>query len=256
MRSTPTAADGTVLAWTKNLATDHRTPFDQRWGGWYVTGKASGLSHMGNAFATSAATAAERSPELNTLGDKFDATGYLSPYSDVTALMVLEHQGHLTNLLTRLGWETRAAAYEAQSGGSISPLRVSARAPFSFDAAVIEIVDYLLFVGEAPLPGRVEGTSGFAEQFAQRGPFDRQGRSLRQFDLERRLMRYPCSYMIYSAVFDELPAKSRAAIYRRMWQILSGAERSEKYAGLSDTDRAAIVHILRDTKKELPEYFR
>ena len=130
------------------------------------------------------------------------------------------------------------------------------RATFSVEAAVTEIADYLLFVGEAPLPGRVQGSSGFAEQFARRGPFDSRGRSLRQLDLERRLMRYPCSYMIYSDVFDALPAQPREAIYRRMWQILSGSDRSEKYARLSDADRAAIVEILRDTKKGLPDYFR
>ena len=255
VRSTLTAASGTALPW-KNLATDHRTPFDERWGGWYVTGNTSGLSHMGNVFAASAATAtADRSSDLDTLEGQFDITAYLSPYSDVVAVTVLEHQAHLTNLLTRLGWETRAAAYEAQTGGS--PQRpLLARAPFSFEAAVTEIVDYMLFADEAPLPGRVQGTSGFAEQFAQRGPFDSRGRSLRELDLERRLMRYPCSYLIYSAFFDELPAQPREAIYRRMWQILSGNERSDKYARLSDRDRVAIVEILRDTKKGLPDYFR
>ena len=123
-------------------------------------------------------------------------------------------------------------------------------------STVTEIVDYLLFVDEAPLPGRVQGTSGFAEQVAQRGPFDQQGRSLRQFDLSRRLMRYPCSYLIYSPVFDALPAQPREAIYQRMWQILSGHERSGRYARLSESDRVAIVQILRDTKKGLPGYFR
>src|SRR5580704_15061123 len=123
-------------------------------------------------------------------------------------------------------------------------------------STVTEIVDYLLFVDEAPLPGRVQGTSGFAEQFARRGPFDQQGRSLRQFDLSRRLMRYPCSYLIYSPVFDALPAQPRAAIYQRMWQILSGHERSGRYTRLSESDRVAIVQILRETKKGLPDYFR
>jgi hypothetical protein len=247
VRSTPTGADGTARPWTKNLATDHRSPFDQRWGGWYVTGRTSGLSHMGNAFATSPDTvASEHSPELDTLDGKFDTTVYLSPYSDIVALMVLEHQVHLENLLTRLSWETRAAAYDQQTG--------AARA-FSFEAAVADIVDYLLFVDEAPLPGPLRGTSGFAEEFAQRGPLDSHGRSLRQLDLEHRLMKYPCSYMIYSAMFDQLPPRARDAIYRRMWQILNGTERAEKYARLSDADRTAVVEILRDTKKGLPDYF-
>jgi hypothetical protein len=161
----------------------------------------------------------------------------------------------MINLLTRLDWETRARDYEAQAGRSTDDQPLHARAPFSFDSAVVEIVDYLLFVDEAPLPGRIRGTSGFAEQFAQRGPFDNQGRSLRQLDLNRRLMRYPCSYLIYSSVFDALPAPPREAIYQRMWQILSGHERSERYARLSESDRLAIVQILRDTKQGLPGYF-
>ena len=256
MRSTATAADGTAVPSALNVASDHRTPFDRRWGGWYVTGKTFGLAHLGNVFATRPATPASGpSAELDTLQDKFDTAAYLSPYSDVVALMVLEHQAHLTNLLTRLNWETRAAAHGAQAGDSMRQQPLPRRA-FSFAAAVTEIVDYLLFVNEAPLPGRVQGTSGFAEQFARQGPFDARGRSLRQLDLVRRLMRYPCSYMIYSPAFDELPAQSRDAIYRRMWQILSGNERSDKYARLPDSDRVAIVQILRDTKKGLPDYFR
>jgi len=255
VRSMATDADGTTLAGTRNLATDHRTPYEQRWGGWYVTGRTGGLVHMGNSFATSLnGTTIERSPDLATLQGKFDTTGYLTPYSDIVALMVLEHQGHLMNLLTRLGWETRAADYETQTGDS-SPLPPG-RASFSFDRAVTEIVDYLLFVDEAPLPGPVEGTSGFAEEFIGRGPFDRRGRSLRQLDLERRLMRYPCSYVIYSPVFDELPDRARDAIYRRLWQVLGGNDRSGKYSLLSENDRTAIVQILRETKPGLPEYFR
>jgi hypothetical protein len=257
VRSTLTAADGVALPWTKNIASDHRTPFNQRWGGWYVTGTTSGFPHMGNVLARSAATGAvERSPDLETLDGKFETKAYLSPYSDVVALMVLEHQAHLINLLTRLDWETRARDYEARAGRSTYDQPLHPRAPFSLDAAVTEIVDYLLFVDEAPLPGRIQGTSGFAEQFAQRGPFDRQGRSLRQFALNRRLMRYPCSYLIYSSLFDALPDQPRDAIYQRMWQILSGHERSERYARLSASDRVAIVQILRETKKGLPDYFR
>jgi hypothetical protein len=260
VRSTLTAADGVALPWTRNVASDHRTPFNQRWGGWYVTGTTSGFPHMGNVLAGSAGSGAtvagERSPDLETLDGKFETKAYLSPYSDVVALMVLEHQAHLINLLTRLDWETRARDYEARAGRSTDGQPLLSRAPFSFDAAVTEIVDYLLFIDEAPLPGRIRGTSGFAEQFSQRGPFDNQRRSLRQLDLDRRLMRYPCSYLIYSRVFDALPAQPREAIYQRMWQILSGHERSERYARLSASDRVAIVQILRDTKKGLPDYFR
>ena len=69
-------------------------------------------------------------------------------------------------------------------------------------------------------------------------------------------MRYPCSYMIYSEAFDQLSPELKTAIYRRMWHILSGEETSGKYARLSKADRQAVVSILRDTKKGLPDYFR
>jgi hypothetical protein len=114
-------------------------------------------------------------------------------------------------------------------------------------AALNELADAMLFVGEAPLQGEIAGTSGFAEAFAARGPRDREGRSLRDLSLKGRLLRYPCSYMIYSDAFGALPAEARAAVYRRMWKVLS--------AKLAE-DREAIVEILRETKSELPDYFR
>ena len=124
------------------------------------------------------------------------------------------------------------------------------------EEAVKELVDYLLLIDEAPLPAKIEGGSGFARKFAAEGPRDSQGRSLRLLDLERRLLRYPCSYMIYTAAFDGLPVEARDSIYRRMWRVLSGEERDGRYARLSIADRRAVVEILRDTKRDLPGYFR
>ena len=79
---------------------------------------------------------------------------------------------------------------------------------------------------------------------------------MRQFDLEHRLMRYPCSYLIYSEAFDALPAAAKSAIYQRLWQILSGEESGERYARLSKADRQAILEILRETKQGLPDSFQ
>jgi len=106
------------------------------------------------------------------------------------------------------------------------------------------------------MPAPVKGASAFAEAFSARGPADHQGRSLRQLDLERRLLRYPCSYMIYSAAFDALPNEVKDAVYRRLWQILSGKEMAPRYARLSPADRQTIVEILQETKSDLPAYFR
>jgi hypothetical protein len=106
------------------------------------------------------------------------------------------------------------------------------------------------------MPGPITGSSGFAKVFADQGPRDRKGRSLRDIDLTtNRLMKYPCSYMIYSEAFDALPATARDAIYARLWEVLSGQDTSKRYERLSAGDRGAIVDILRDTKRDLPDYF-
>jgi hypothetical protein len=114
----------------------------------------------------------------------------------------------------------------------------------------------MLFVDEAPLENAIQGTSGFTEVFASAGIRDAKGRSLRDFDLKHRLMRYPCSYMIYSAAFDGLPDNGREAIYRQMWQVLTGQKNGAGYSKLAAADRKAVLEILRDTKKGLPDYFQ
>jgi hypothetical protein len=195
---------------------DHRSPMTERWGGWYVTGKIAAAGDMGR--------------HVKELDPGFDT---LTPHSDVVALMVFGHQMRMMNLLTRVGWEARFAEYEKK------PME---------EAAVRELVDYMLFVDEAPVGGKIEGGSGFAEKFTAAGPKDSHGRSLRQFDLERRMMRYPCSYMIDSAAFEGLPGVAKEAVYKRMWEILSGAEQNARYARLSPADRRAVVEILRATK--------
>ena len=84
------------------------------------------------------------------------------------------------------------------------------------------LVEYLVFAGEVKLTGPVEGSSTFASEFAARGPRDGQNRSLRDFDLKSRLFRYPCSYLIYSEAFDQLPPAAKRAVYARLWDVLSG----------------------------------
>ena len=235
-------------AYASGFASDQRTSFESRWGGWYVTGSLGSIRHMGNKPVSTGSTPDSAKPEareLKSLDGRFDTTAYLSPYSDVAALMVLEHQTHMTNLITRLGWEARLAASESRTPKSP---RV--------EEAAADLVDYALFVYEELLPGKIRGSSGFAEKFAALGPADRKGRSLRQLDLDRRLMRYPCSYMIYSEAFNALPAGVKDLVYHRMWQVLSGQDKNARYARLLLADRQAIVDILRDTKKDLPAEFQ
>ena len=249
---------GMLVRSYEQFAVDHSIPIQKRWGGWYVTGSSGSIPHLGNTDITELALGHATNARLNwpSLEGKFDTSGYLSSHSDVVALMVFEHQMHLMNLLARIGWEARVAQAQRVTGlGPKLEAPAGRDAPIAMDDAAGEVVDYMLFTGEAPLSDAVQGSSGFRERFEQQGPFDRRGRSLRQLDLRRRLMRYPFSYMVYAAVFDALPQTAKDAIYRRLWQVLSGAEREPRYQRLSLEDRQAIVEILKDTKADLPAYF-
>ncbi|HET9192865.1 MAG TPA: hypothetical protein VFO21_08300 [Vicinamibacterales bacterium] len=235
--------DGTTM-YGPAYTTDHRSPFEIRWGGWFVTGTHKATRHMGNAVASDAsdltAMITPQTVHVTDLEGRFDKTGYLSPHSDLVALLVIEHQAKMLNLITRVGWEARIGAKE--SGRTL-------------DQAAAELVDYLLFVDEATLPGPITGTSRFAEVFTAQGPRDSRGRSLRELSLEKRLLRYPCSYLIYSEPFDGMPPNAKAAVYDRLWEILSGQERDRRYDVLTAADRRAIREILSETKPDLAEHF-
>jgi hypothetical protein len=264
-RSVFMSPDGLALGQFGSYDADDRTPFRRRWGGWYVTGSDGGMKHLGNAFITETvkreAIVSDETLRRVEPRSLFDGTGYLSAQSDIAALMVFQHQSHMTNLITRLGWETRMATPRTEKTGESAETGENRLSAISAPSAVFsgplketvnELVDYLLFVDEEPLPGSIRGASGFAERFATPGPADRRGRSLRQLDLDRRLMRYPCSYMVYSAAFAALPANAKHAVFVRVWDILSGRDTSPRYRRLADADRRAVVDILRETIHDLP----
>jgi hypothetical protein len=226
--------------------TDQRTAFQDRWGGWYVSGTHGGMRHRGNAVARDPKAPdvleSQGTQNVTDLSRKFEPAGYLSQVSDIVALMTLEHQTRMTNLMTRLGWEQRIAEHDSKAAPT--------------DAEIDSLVTYMLFADEAPLYDPVAGVSTFTKTFPQRGPRDHQGRSLRDFDLEKRLFKYPLSYMIYTKTFDSMPQPVRDRIYQRLFDVLSGKDQSPRFAKLSESDRTNVLAILRDTKPDLPVYFR
>jgi hypothetical protein len=186
-------------------------------------------------------------------------SNYLTPHSDIVALMVLEHQTGMLNRLARAALETRMALYYQRDINKA----LGRPADYPSDSARSRIrnvgdrvVEYLLFGDEARLTDRIEGTSPFASEFSARGPRDPKGRSLRDLDLETRLFRYPCSYLIYSRAFDSLPAAAKDYVYQRLWDILDGRGTGKNDPSLAPEDRAAILEILRETKPDLPDYWK
>ena len=232
---------------------DQTDSLGRRFGGWFVTGSAGSATHMGNEVA---ALDGRASRELTSVEGLFDAEGYRTLSSDIVAHLVFTHQIGMTNLLTRAGWQARAADPTLHPPFTASPGEEE-RIALMMQGVASEVVDHLLFIDEAKLTDGVKGQSGFAERFAASGPRDRKDRSLYQLDLTTRLLKYPCSYLIYSPAFDALPQRARDPIYRRLWEVLSGQARGVRYeSALSRADRQSIVEILRDTKKDLPGYFQ
>jgi hypothetical protein len=246
-----------------SFRTDHTSPLAERWGGWYVTGTSGRQKHMGNMICTGPGRpeASDNADGVNLfdLKDRFKTTLYPTPHSDIVALMVLEHQVGMLNRLARAGMETRMALhYQREMNKALGqPADEPSESAQSRIRGVGDaVVEYMLFRDEARLTDRIAGTSPFAAEFAARGPRDSRGRSLRDLDLKTRLFRYPCSYLIYSRAFDSLPGEVKAYIYRRLWDILNGRGTGKDDPRLSPEDSAAIIEILHETKRDLPDDWR
>ncbi len=116
------------------------------------------------------------------------------------------------------------------------------------------------------MPSPVQGEPAFLEQFAVRAKQDTSGRSLRDFDLETRLFKYPCSYLIYSSAFEAIPEPSASYLKQRVLSVLgdphalkatAAGETAKtddlaRFQHLSAKDRQNILQILRETK---PSWF-
>jgi hypothetical protein len=266
LRSVYPGADGQPVLQAGTFRVNHETPFEQRWGGWYATGTHGRQRHLGNAVMKPGATDpaaldAAAGANVTSLAGRFDFDSYVNGgHSDLVALMVLEHQAEMHNRLARCAREAADALRdEAVLGAALGrpPGEPGEGTVRRLDAAAESLLSYLLFAGEASLTDPVAGTSTFAADFAARGPRDRAGRSLRDFDLKTRLFRHPCSYLIYSPSFDALPAELKDRVYRRLWDVLNGrAVEGGDYSHLKRSTRRAILEILLETKQGLPGYWK
>ncbi len=247
----PLLGSGTQLA-------DHALPFAERFGGWYVTGTHGVMRHMGNVQAPGGASGEqldrEQGANVTDLEGFLDTSRYLRPTSDLVALMVLEHQTQMHNYITLANMETRAALhYNTVMAEALDrpPDELSESTRRRIESVADKLVRYMLFSGEFALQSPVQGVSEFAAEFSRRGPRDSRGRSLYELDLQRRLLKYPCSWLIYSESFDQLPAPVYEVVARRLGEVLSGADQSEPFAHLTRDDRRSLREILRDTRPQL-----
>lgn len=260
VRSVFTDTSGQPVYNVGSFLTDHSSPMSERWGGWYVTGRDNGQKHMGNGVVRNRSKPTEiddnNGADMEDLKGKLSVRPYITPYSDIVALMVLEHQTQGHNRIAAANYHERLARHYDRGINKALGRPDDFLSPTSqkrIERAADELADYLLFVGEQPLAAPVEGTSGFAQRFVTGAPHDSQGRSLRDFDLKTRLFKYPVSFLIETEAFDALPPAVLDRVRERLLAVLSGKDDSPKYAHLDGETKQATLDVLKATK---PGFFK
>ena len=227
---------------------DHSSPIRERWGGYYVTGRSS-LPHLGNRTykESDKRSFPADSPEMQTLDGQIDVTRYPRPTSDIVALMVLEHQCLVHNQLVSAGMNYRRIYWLQKALDPAADPDAGAAGKHA-DESARRLVDALLFANEADLgENGVEGDPAFQEVFTKRFPKSKDGRSLADFQLNDRLFKHRCSYMVYSKAFETLPPRVKSAVIRQLHVILEGEPAPENHPSIKSSERRKIAAILSDT---------
>lgn len=262
VRSVFPSQEGHPIMSQGSTVVDTTTPFSDRWGGWYVTGRHGSALHRGNVTAMENDDQTvdidfTRGANATNLSKFFDTTPYPRKTSDIVALMVLEHQTSVQNVLTKANHAALRAMHmqtslQKELGEPVlaTPTGTARRI---IDHSAEDVVEALLFKDEAALPeGGIEGDPAFQTAFAKNTPQSSNGRSLKDFQLLNRLFKHRCSYMIYSLTFQHLTPPLKQAVLARLGQVLEGLDPTGKFAYLGDTERKHIRRILAETLPDAP----
>jgi len=255
VRSVRTNENGKPISQVQNFVSGHNNPLPQRWGGWYVTGTHEGDNHLGNGYYAVERPTDEnlkKNSNITDLKSRFDTTQYPTPFSDTVALLVLDHTVRMQNFITEAQYETVIAQKERKD----PKIKLVDNSNWRIKNAGESLLNYMLFRDEAALHGKITGTSGFQEAFSKFGPRDKMGRSLYDLDLNTRVFKYSCSYLIYSKTFDTLPSEMKNYLWGRLSQILIGRDTNPRFVSMSSDDRSAVLDILLDTKPEFAAWCR
>jgi hypothetical protein len=251
------SVNGESLTDHPGIDTTDQTPLNERWGGWFVTGRQGNLAHLGNILVKTPAElsnlASVQRGNLDTLDGLLDTHPYVTNKSDIVALLVFEHQAYVHNLITRANFKSRTVL--SKEGSDIPAAtrgwnELQPKTQTALKRMLEPLVRAMLFSNAAEMTGGIKSGSGFDRWFEAQGPRDRRGRSLRQLDLNTRLFKYPMSFLVYSQGFDGLPACAKDYLYSRFREVLSGRDESAPYSNLSAADRTALLQILSETKPD------
>ncbi|MDB3992554.1 hypothetical protein N9478_03555 [Gammaproteobacteria bacterium] len=243
MSSNYTGILGQLVSHEGSVMTTSRTPIRSRWGGWFVSGLHGEQKHLGNVIIESAADLSDErlatSGNLFSIAEVSNLAPYISPFSDIVALMVIEHQIEVQNEIARVNFQSRTLLADDK----INDIELNDEL-----LSIAEgLIDSLFMTGQPEFLARINGTSGFSENFMSRGKKDSQGRSLRELDLSKSLFKYPFSYLIYSDAYASLPKKVREIIGQRIKEVLSPEYSGDFYPHISPSSKIIIAEILDDT---------
>lgn len=245
---------------------DFQTPFSERWGGWYVTGGSGEAAHRGNQCASEVNDKLvfdpKRGANVTDLSPFFTTNDYLQGTSDIVALLVFEHQTAMQNALTRAGVNCRRMLDYQRSLEQdlrLTPSVTNGDLHFDsvisvFDHAADDIVDTLLFKGEAPLPKSIHGSDAFMKAFPENAPHADDGSSLKDLLVSGHLFKNRCGYLIYSASFRELPAPLKKRVFARLDKALDPVHAEERYSYLDSAERSRVRRILQQTCPEFRQF--
>jgi hypothetical protein len=255
VRSVVADSNGRPLLRLGTHLTTQASPLTERWGGWYVTGTHEGVLHMGNVTATDEENATldmQAGANWTSLMGKIDTSLYLRPTSDIVALMVLEHQCRMHNLLTKASMEYRRALWVTRVvRPDLDEAATDHVAHRVAEASARAIVREMLFADEAePGPFGIDGDPAFQAAFRRGAPTDASGRSLRDFRLSGRLFTHRCSYMIHSKTFAALPDKVRGLVYAGLREVFVDGGGGEDFKSIGRNERQRIAAILAATHPE------
>lgn len=241
----PGPGGGSLDAFRKEQ-TGHGIPFSERFGGWHLTGRHGIKSHWGNLTGSLSPAGLKKIP--NEPGQQFPLNRYPVSTSDALAHLLFEHQVGFVNRFISATYRVRSV--QAAAVPEIDKGKVGA----FLDGEARSLVRYLLFADEAKFPaGGIGGDAKLKAHFLNRGPRSASGLSLRDFDLNTRIFKYRCSYMIHSAAFKGLPGQLKERVFRSLSQALDLERPLPEYAYLPAKEKQAIREILRHTFPGLPK---
>ncbi len=243
-RSLYTDDDGEIDFKKNNFDVNDETSLTKRWGGWYVTGNWSGISHLGND-----PNGESTLKKLENVRDRVETSRYPRDTSDIASLLVFEHQCKMHTLFVEAKFQYERSLHLENAIHMAAKVKQEESSSYRIaNNAADTLVKALLFCNEANISGDgIEGNKAFEAAFISKARVSKSGKHLRKLRLYGRLFKYRCSYMIHSEAFDALPKIVKKLTFHKLHTILTTENILADFQHLKSREKTAILEILKET---------